>query len=144
MVIMASNHWQWPAGHTQWRSGSKEWSFSSRIFSEPLWCVEQKGPGPEMKETMNLLITIIPSFHHIHLSLNNPSNSFYRGRLPINKRWNLYEYSLAFDDTFLFCGFAFKSFSKISPYIIQSFLWMQRNTQDLDLVKRKGKRTLKH
>lgn len=45
---------------------------------------------------------------------------------------------------YFFSIFAFKSLSKISPFIIKSFVWIQKNTQDLDLVKRERKRTLKH
>lgn len=87
-----------------------------------LWCVAQKVPGPEMKGTVILLISATPSFHHLHPRLNNPSHSFYRGYS--------YKYTLSCEDCFILLCFhciTFKSLIKISLFIIQSFVWVQRS-----------------
>lgn len=99
-----------------------KWFFLPEISLRFLRSVTQKAPGPEMKGTVILLMSIIPSFHHLHHRLNNPSHSLYRDDTPINKMWNSYMYILTCDDCFILlciCCSAFKSLIKISLFIIQ-------------------------
>lgn len=119
--------------------------FSPRIFSEPSVMGSAESPwarnerDSDFNWSLSYLLSITFTLEWTILSIPSTEAGCLSIKcgIPTSIFWLLII-------PYFFSIFAFKSLSKISPFIIKSFVWIQKNTQDLDLVKRERKRILKH